>query len=516
MIVDEFYKASADYDKERAGSLVKAILELGKKSKQKYYLAPNIDSLEGNSLTEGMEFLKLDFNTVFLDVVDLSGQVGKDEHKKSDSLLEILSENPGKCLIYAGTYSGIEAVSNLLLSSLPTSKSKLLVDFSEWLVKNYSANWSLTRLASRGVGIHNGRLHRSLTQIQIKLFEEQIGLRQIISTSSIIEGVNTSAENVVLWSNKNGNVGINDFTYKNIIGRGGRMLKYFIGNVFVLENPPSESRNQLELAFPDELIGLLDAGLLSDETLSSDQVAAIEAFKHEIGQSVGTNDLDGFIASSQFQSNDTNQILKIASELKTGQGWSGLGYLNSRNPNDWERMLYRLLRLRPQMAGAPYSTFVALTKSLSENWALGIPQILAQTQADVTIEKMFEIEKNISFKLASLVGDINILYNRMNPNNVLDLSPAITRFSNAFLPSNVYKLEEYGLPRMISRKIHQSQLVDLEDSEIEFSSLLDEFREIGFSKLTNFVEDLDSFDIYILEYFFEGITVSASGSEIHN
>ena len=96
--------------------------------------------------------------------------------------------------------------------------SKLLNDFSKWLSKNYSYNWALTNLVKRGTGIHNGRLHRSLSQIQVKLFEEKSGgLNNIISTSSIIEGVNTSAENVILWMNKNGRSGLNDFTYRNII-----------------------------------------------------------------------------------------------------------------------------------------------------------------------------------------------------------------------------------------------------------------------------------------------------------
>ena len=62
----------------------------------------------------------------------------------------------------------------------------------------------LKDLVKHGIGIHNGQLHRSLSQIQIKLFEEQNGLDYLVSTSSIIEGVNTQAESVVLWSNKNG------------------------------------------------------------------------------------------------------------------------------------------------------------------------------------------------------------------------------------------------------------------------------------------------------------------------
>ena len=175
-------------------------------------------------------------------------------------------------------------------------------------------------------------------------------------------------------------------------------------------------------------------------------------------------------------------------------------------------MLYKLLNLDSQVAGTRFKNFVSATKALSKNWTQSIPQILAQiNESDVTIDLLFAIERNVTFKLASLVSDINILYNRIHPEQSLDLSPAITRFSNAFLPPNVYSLEEYGLPRMIARKIHLSGLIDLENTEYEFSSLLDKFRFVGLSKLIASVENLDSFDIYVLKYFFEGITVAAAG-----
>lgn len=83
MIIDEFYKASKNFDKERSPSLIKAIIQLGNKSEQRYFLAPNISSLGENPFTKEMEFIKLDFNTVFLDVKELYQEIGKDEEKKN-------------------------------------------------------------------------------------------------------------------------------------------------------------------------------------------------------------------------------------------------------------------------------------------------------------------------------------------------------------------------------------------------------------------------------------------------
>jgi hypothetical protein len=51
-----------------------------------------------------------------------------------------------------------------------------------------------------------------------KLFNEGGGLKNIISTSSIIEGVNTSAKNIIFWGKKNGQSNLNYFGYINSFG----------------------------------------------------------------------------------------------------------------------------------------------------------------------------------------------------------------------------------------------------------------------------------------------------------
>lgn len=102
-------------------------------------------------------------------------------------------------------------------------------------------------------------MHRSLSQIQVKLFEQEEGIDTMVSTSSIIEGVNTQAEQVVVWSNKNGSCKFDYFTYRNIIGRAGRMFKYFVGKVYLLEEPPVQENTTLEIDFPEEVVESLDS-----------------------------------------------------------------------------------------------------------------------------------------------------------------------------------------------------------------------------------------------------------------
>lgn len=508
MIVDEFYKASSKFDKERSPSLIRAMIKLGAKSNQKYYLAPNITSLDNNPFTDDMEFIRLDFNTVFLEKYELYNQI-KNNDEKSEALLEILSKNKGKSLIYAGTYSNIDSLTILFLATYEPVKNELLEMFADWLSKNYDFNWSLTKLVSREIGVHNGRLHRSLSQIQVKLFEEGTGIRNLISTSSIIEGVNTSAENVIIWRNRKGSAKLDDFTYKNIIGRGGRMFKHFIGKIYILEQPPEEGQTQLDIPFPDEILGDLNEtkyeGLLTKE-----QVAKLKFYNDEMNEIIGVQVYEELKSESVFQSSNSELIKTIAIDLtKNPDEWNGLYYLNEFKPENWDRLLYKVIRLQPGNWDCSYKTFVEFIKIMAYNWTKSIPELLKELEDyDVGIDTFFLLERNVTYKFSALLNDLNTLQKRILVNKQYDISKFIKWCSNAFLPKVVFQLEEYGLPRMISKKIHESKIIDFYDSELTIHKVVEKFNEIGKETTIERTNNLDEFDKYILNYFFDGIKIT--------
>lgn len=514
-IVDEFYKASYSFDKERSPALVRAIFELSKISKQRYFLAPNISALKGNAFTEGMEFLHLDFNTVYLDKVDYSNEISKNKTLKSKYFLRIIGNSEKKTLVYAGTYSNIRTLSTLLIENVKPKNISLLNNCSSWLAKHYDPDWELTKLLTRGIGIHNGRLHRSLSQIQLRLFDEDNGIDTIVSTSSIIEGVNTSAEIVILWSNRIGNRALDDFTYKNIMGRGGRMFRHFVGIIYILEPPPKETNTQLEIELPDELLGTIDEDDLHFP-LSPGQKNTLDTFKSKMHSVVGIHLAAKLLSSSRLKTCDSKLILKIATELTQNKSeWKGLGFLNSNDPSQWEHYLYKLIKLDPGKWGIRYGSYVAFVKVLLKNWDLPIPDLISQLKEhNIGLEEFFELERNTTFKLASFLSDVAIIYNTIYSSEIINLSVAISRLSHAFLPEQVYKLEEYGLPRMLSRKIHLSGMINLENPSHTLHDTLTEFNTVGFDALREAIDDFDQFDIFILKYFYDGIGMSKSSSTI--
>lgn len=508
LIVDEFYKASELHDRDRSPALIKAIIRLGSISKQKYFLGPNISSLKETQLTKDMKFIKLNFNTVYLKVTDYTNTIREDQDKKSEILLKLLSEIKGKTLIYAGSYSEINKVSQLIISRhTPTSQkdTTLLNSFADWLRKNYSNNWNLVHLVRNGIGVHNGSLHRSLSQLQIRLFEEPYGLSTLISTSSIIEGVNTSSENVIVWKTTGRGLKFTNFDYKNLIGRAGRMFKYFVGNIYILAKEPSDTENQLELPIPDDVIFDLNEERDHIE-LTKEQLKKLHLYKEEMRRLIGPIYND-FLNTTIFKTSKFSDISKIATSIQENPSkWKKLLLLTSPNPADWKDALFEVLQLGLIRCDTSYKNFVEFILLINKNWTEPVPNLLEKSaKFDIDIDNFFKLERNVTFKLGSLLSDINTLQKRIL-NSDIELAPFIAKLSSAFLPRIVYQLEEYGLPRMICKKIQNAGIINFEDQDLKLDSTLVKLKKHS-QEIIN-MKNFTDFDKYIFNYFLEGISSS--------
>lgn len=262
--------------------------------------------------------------------------MSSDEFKKRE-LKRIYDRHIGKTLVYAGSYGNIHKVCTVLLETIGERKDILLHNFASWLEVNYGKEFPLIPLVLRGIGIHNGQLHRSLSQLQIKLFEENEGLNTIVSTSSIIEGVNTQAENVILWSNKNGSARIDYFTYRNIIGRAGRMFRYFIGKVYVLSAPPEKAETSLSLDFPDEVVKGLD-GSNPGVHLENEQYHLIKSFNDDMISLLGEEKWKQLEHLPQIKICSPSFLKELVVKIKNNPGWPrNYECLTKYNTWDWTR-----------------------------------------------------------------------------------------------------------------------------------------------------------------------------------
>lgn len=58
---------------------------------------------------------------------------------------------------------------------------------------------------------------------------------------------------------------------------------------------------------------------------------------------------------------------------------------------------------------------------------------------------------------------------------------------------------------MISRKIQDSEQINLMDDSVEISDIITQFNKIGKENLVNGLKNLLPFDYFIIDYFYEGI-----------
>lgn len=515
LVIDEFYKSSAEFDRERSPLLLDVLIKFKPISKQCYCLAPNIDSYEATLFTQGMRFVRFTLPTVILSTVDKTDQIGGDPIKKSLALLGILHERiNSKTLIYVGNFTEMGIVVDLVRkefgAKLDGRSNSRAVQFSQWLKSNYSDCWVLPDLVAAGAGMHSSRMHRSLAQIQLRLFDEKDGLSFILSTSSIVEGVNTTAENVVIWSKKNGHPDLDRFTYKNICGRAGRMFHYFIGNVFVLEKPKFKKKDyNLKLGIADK-----DVNMFQEEGstvyLTDDQRSAVEEFKSEWVANIGEAAYNAIFRDCKITKIPHKRIKEVISGLSSATQVEALRGLLSDDVREFSGALLVLFKLvKPFVDLGPYDPnyktvrrFICL---LRYNWKHPVRRILdaARSKLNVEVEDFFRIEKWVVHDFSKLIQEIDVVQKTMSPSVGLDLQPFVGKLTNSFLPPLVFQLEEYGLPRMFPQRIQEKGLVDFEDGNLTLE--LVEKLLISNKDDVMSMEGWTEFDLYILKYFYEGI-----------
>ncbi|SMY34241.1 DEAD/DEAH box helicase [Photobacterium andalusiense] len=256
-ILDEFYKLSFQYTKkdkfkydERVISLNVTVLNLIKKANQWFFIGPNIKNVNGLELiSDDYIFVSSDFKTVAVNIYEDSFK-SKDYDGKLSKVIEILESRMGeKTIIYCSSPSKANKIANDIVKHGILGEdlgNKLLYN---WIEESYDSEWSYYKYLKKGIVIHHGVLPRSMQHLSINLFNGEAH-NVLICTSTIIEGVNTQAKNVIIFDNSNGSAAIDKFTFNNIKGRAGRMYRHFVGNVYCLEGiPKDDDSDEVDIPF---------------------------------------------------------------------------------------------------------------------------------------------------------------------------------------------------------------------------------------------------------------------------
>ena len=160
------------------------------------------------------------------------------ENENSTSLMhKIIDHNLNKSnIVYC---SGREKAVNLAKNyadSLPYLNNQELDTVANEVCDEIHKDYYLADLIKKGVAYHVGYLPVNI-RTKIEDLYRNRKIKTIFCTSTLIEGVNLPADNLIVISCKMGKKGnMNQVEFRNLLGRVGRIEYNLYGNVFVIRN----------------------------------------------------------------------------------------------------------------------------------------------------------------------------------------------------------------------------------------------------------------------------------------
>lgn len=266
LVIDEAQKIS---DSKRGVIIEDSIQELVKQnpSLQKIIISPNtadphrfpeIFNIEDKVIVHqtqktpvGQNFFFVDFGKREVNVSMYLQELDQDVHIQtvdidrvvSDSAIhykkiwtaEHLLKDKGHTLIYCNGPAECRKVAEGILKFNNTKKSAELQEGIEFLRTHVHPDYYLVDHLEGGVGYHYGKMPQFVRLCVKQLFDEK-KIDFLCCTSTLLEGVNLPAKNIVLYKPKSGpRDKMDKSSVLNLAGRAGRLAKDYYGNVYCLD-----------------------------------------------------------------------------------------------------------------------------------------------------------------------------------------------------------------------------------------------------------------------------------------
>lgn len=192
-VVDEFYKLDPSRRDERHVTLNAAVYRLLRKSRQFFFLGPNIDNVHVE--VEGrwsFQFLKTRFSTVAVDTFNL-----RDLEDKEGRLMQELAEAKNwPALVFVSSPDRANRLADDARKNM--SISERASAFAAWMQENVGMRWPLVEAVKGGFSVHHARVPRAIASHMVRMFNHS-ELPVLFCTSTLIEGVNTAARSVLIF-----------------------------------------------------------------------------------------------------------------------------------------------------------------------------------------------------------------------------------------------------------------------------------------------------------------------------
>ena len=474
-VIDEFYKLDPAHSDGRSSQLNIAFDRLRRTGAQFYLLGPNITALDRVSdRTLQATFIHTDFSTVATDVERV--RATKDE--TPDALAEVCRAIGPGTIVFCRSPKRTREVADWLItrnvgfenarmqprSAIPAGDVATVRHAAEWTASAYHEDWVVARALSAGIGIHHGRLPRALGHHMVRLFNEG-KLPYLLVTSTLIEGVNTSARNVVILDHVIARKKYDYFTFANIRGRSGRAFQHFVGKVVVFNPEPTRADMNVEIpvlsqssnAAPEVLIQL------PDNELTDASRERLEAYTVQDLVSAKTLKANRGV-DLQAQLDAAEQLQEDPSRWRNAFDWSG-SFPTSDQIREIGRLLFPMIgnssaaRTAEQL-GARINILRSVDGDLQR---LVANDVASGKPVDEAMEDNLDFIRNhAQFLIPTNLAAAAAIANEVIGGGVPVVKPAafIGALENLFQPRFATVLEEYGIPIPLTRKLRRQLDLD--------------------------------------------------------
>ena len=145
----------------------------------------------------------------------------------TDSATFIIDNANHKNIIYTNSPSQVEQFANELASKLPLAdysedEQKIVDELCQTLSVTVHESYNLIRLLRHGVIISHGKMFDNVKEYIENLYRQLKGIRFVITTSTLLEGVNLPADTLFMLNFYKGPANLSYSSFHNLVGRIAR------------------------------------------------------------------------------------------------------------------------------------------------------------------------------------------------------------------------------------------------------------------------------------------------------
>ena len=469
LVIDEFYKIDGlSEDKQRTVALNQAFYKFIKQGAQFYMLGPCIHQIP-YGLEERLKcfFYLTQFATVVSEEIRINAG-----RNPIDQLVELCRSLREPTLIFCKSPKRVNQIARALVSA-GIGKNTNLQHASNWLAQEFHPDWVLPIGLLQGIGIHHGRLPRSVGQFVVRAFNEE-QLQFLICTSTLIEGVNTKAKNVIIFDNEIAQQKFDYFTFNNIKGRSGRMFQHFIGQVFLFHDPPQDELRFIDFPLysqgkdtPNSILVQLD-----DADLTREAKTRIAGFKSQ-----DLLPLQLLREQATFEPEDLLHLAKLVTDLEpaTARNLAWTTYPHYEQLKFCSELIWQSL-IRKGHGGVSSASQLAMklsklsgSQSVKSRIADELrPGRFQANNADEAVERVLQFDRTwASFEVPRLLTALDAIQKHVLSERDLPTGNYkfyVNRVENLFRKPFHVALEEYGLPLQLTDRLWLKNPQSIDDA----------------------------------------------------